>query len=184
MENVNFFLLLIVPLLCDLKMAPLNILTVSLISVHYYLFHDSGPYQRETSSLTCTANQQTGFYVIGASVMKELHCNQFYCGFNFTQHKTRRQQKTARVEHDTTQHNRGATQENMSTTRHNTRQHECNTRQYEYNTRQHEYNTSAKQPKSYFGLFISWLHTRSLVQQALKLCLCYKTQKTENRFFL
>ena len=35
-----------------------------------YLFHDGGPYHIETSSLTCTANQWTGFYMIGTSVMK------------------------------------------------------------------------------------------------------------------
>ena len=36
------------------------------------LFHGGGPYRRETSSLICAANQWTGFYMIGVSVMKEL----------------------------------------------------------------------------------------------------------------
>ena len=37
-----------------------------------YLFHDGGPYHIETSSVICIANQWTGFYIIGVSVMKEL----------------------------------------------------------------------------------------------------------------
>ena len=36
------------------------------------LYHDGGPYHIETSPLTCHANQSTGFYMIGTSVMKEL----------------------------------------------------------------------------------------------------------------
>ena len=36
------------------------------------LFHDGGPYHTETSPLICSVNQWTGFYMIGASVMKEL----------------------------------------------------------------------------------------------------------------
>ena len=36
------------------------------------IFHDGGPYHIETSLLTCRANQWTGFYMTGASVMKEL----------------------------------------------------------------------------------------------------------------
>ena len=36
------------------------------------IFHGGGPYHRETSPLTCKANQWTGFYMTGASVMKEL----------------------------------------------------------------------------------------------------------------
>ena len=105
-------------------------------------------------------------------------------------------QKATRV---TTRHNT-TTQDNTSATRHNTRQHKCNRKQHEYNRRQHKttrvqhqkagvqheatrYNTSTKQHKIYFDLFTSSLHTRSLVYQALKLCLCCKTQKTENPFF-
>ena len=37
-----------------------------------YLFHDGGRYHIETSPLICSANQWTGFYMITASVMKEL----------------------------------------------------------------------------------------------------------------
>ena len=36
------------------------------------LFHDIGLYHVETSPLICGANQWTGFYMITASVMKEL----------------------------------------------------------------------------------------------------------------
>ena len=36
------------------------------------LFHDRGPYHIETSSLICSVNQSTGFYMIGTSVIKEL----------------------------------------------------------------------------------------------------------------
>ena len=37
-----------------------------------YLSHDVDPYHIETSPLICRANQWTGFYMIGTSVMKEL----------------------------------------------------------------------------------------------------------------
>ena len=33
--------------------------------------HDRGLYHLETSPLICSANQRTGFYMIGTSVMKE-----------------------------------------------------------------------------------------------------------------
>ena len=36
------------------------------------LFHTRGPYYIETSPMTCSANQCTGFYTIGTSDMKEL----------------------------------------------------------------------------------------------------------------
>ena len=36
------------------------------------LFHDGGCYYIETSPLICRANQLTGFYMIMASIMKEL----------------------------------------------------------------------------------------------------------------
>ena len=36
------------------------------------LFHEGGRYYIETSPLICSANQWTGFYMITASVMKEL----------------------------------------------------------------------------------------------------------------
>ena len=44
-----------------------------MIQVLAYLFHNAGPYHIETSPLICIANQWTGFYMIGASVMKELN---------------------------------------------------------------------------------------------------------------
>ena len=39
---------------------------------NFRLFHDEGSYHIETSPLICRANQSTGFYMIGTSVMKEL----------------------------------------------------------------------------------------------------------------
>ena len=36
------------------------------------LFHDGGPYHIETSPLIYSANQWTGFYMKGTSIMKEL----------------------------------------------------------------------------------------------------------------
>ena len=109
-------------------------------------------------------------------------------------------QKTTRVttRHNTRQHD--ATQGNTSTTRHNTTQHDTtrhNTRQHEYNTRQHNttrVNTSPTRDNTgttrvqnniKFTLiyFTSSLYTRSLVYQALNLCLHGKLQKTENCFF-
>ena len=41
-------------------------------------FHDGGPYHIETSPLIYKANQWTGFYIIGTSVMKELNSNHLY----------------------------------------------------------------------------------------------------------
>ena len=37
------------------------------------LFHDGGQYHIETSPLICSSNQWIGFYMISASVMKELN---------------------------------------------------------------------------------------------------------------
>ena len=45
---------------------------ISLMSLHHYLFYDGGCCHVETSPLICSANQRTGFYMITASVMKEL----------------------------------------------------------------------------------------------------------------
>ena len=42
------------------------------------LFHDGGPYHIETSPLICSANQWSGFYMIGTSVMKELRITLIY----------------------------------------------------------------------------------------------------------
>ena len=41
--------------------------------IRAYLFHPRRPYHIETSALICSANQWTCFYMITASVMKELH---------------------------------------------------------------------------------------------------------------
>ena len=38
----------------------------------FKLFHDGCPYHMETSPLICSANQRTGFYMTGTSIMKEL----------------------------------------------------------------------------------------------------------------
>ena len=42
------------------------------IALVFQLFHDGGRYHIESSRLICSANQWTGFYMISASVMKEL----------------------------------------------------------------------------------------------------------------
>ena len=42
------------------------------INANFNFFDDGGPYHIETSPLISSANQWTGFYVIGTSVMKEL----------------------------------------------------------------------------------------------------------------
>ena len=49
-----------------------HFLTLPPTHYHFELFHDGGPLYMETSPLTCSANQWAGFYVTGASVMKEL----------------------------------------------------------------------------------------------------------------
>ena len=43
-----------------------------LLSQVYLTLHDEGCYHIETNPLICRANQWTGFYMIMASVMKEL----------------------------------------------------------------------------------------------------------------
>ena len=35
--------------------------------------HDAGPYNIDTSPVSCSANQWTGFYMIETSVIKELN---------------------------------------------------------------------------------------------------------------
>ena len=35
--------------------------------------HDGAPYHKETSSMICKTNQWSGFYIIGASVMKRVN---------------------------------------------------------------------------------------------------------------
>ena len=37
-----------------------------------WIFHDEGPYYKETNPLICRTNQWTGFYTIKTSVMKVL----------------------------------------------------------------------------------------------------------------
>ena len=49
----------------------------ALILLHH-LFYHSGPYHIETSLLICRANQWTGVYMIGTSVMKELKASNFF----------------------------------------------------------------------------------------------------------
>ena len=41
-------------------------------------FHFGGPYHVETSPLNCSANQWTGFYMIGTYIMKELNFAHLY----------------------------------------------------------------------------------------------------------
>ena len=45
--------------------------TFGLIQYCFKLFHDGGLYHIEISPLICSANQWTGFYMIGAFVMKK-----------------------------------------------------------------------------------------------------------------
>ena len=47
------------------------------ICKEHQLFHDGGGYHIEKSPLICTANQWTGFYMIGTSVKKELKVTLF-----------------------------------------------------------------------------------------------------------
>ena len=46
--------------------------TVTWLNMSNELFHDGGPYHIETSPLIYTANQWTGFYMIGLSAIKVL----------------------------------------------------------------------------------------------------------------
>ena len=46
--------------------------TQSFFTLHLTL-HDEGPYHIKTSPLICRANQWAGFYMVGASVMKNLN---------------------------------------------------------------------------------------------------------------
>ena len=48
----------------------------SIFNYDIWIFHDGGRYDIETSLLICSANQWTGFYMIKASVMKELTAKQ------------------------------------------------------------------------------------------------------------
>ena len=50
------------------------VLDIDQLVICVKLFHDGGPYHIEISPLICRANQWTGFYMIGTSVMKELNC--------------------------------------------------------------------------------------------------------------
>ena len=52
---------------------PYNLPCITIDTPSSYLFHDGGRYHIETSSLICRANQWTSFYMITASVMKELN---------------------------------------------------------------------------------------------------------------
>ena len=56
-------------------------LECSIIVLVSYLFHDGGSYYTLETSPLIYINQWTGFYMIGASVMKELIVN-----FHFIQH--------------------------------------------------------------------------------------------------
>ena len=47
----------------------------SLEATNYLLLHDGRPYHVETNPLICKANQWTGFYMIGTSVMNDLISN-------------------------------------------------------------------------------------------------------------
>ena len=55
------------------KIANDVIVELSFKSWMFSTFHDGGLYHIETSPLICRSNQWTGFYMIGASVMKGLN---------------------------------------------------------------------------------------------------------------
>ena len=60
---------------CSVKNVFLKILQNSQKNIFagvFFFFHDGGRYQIETSPLICRANQWTGFYIVTASVLKEL----------------------------------------------------------------------------------------------------------------
>ena len=110
-----------------------------------------------------------------------MFCIKFFCRLNYQNSYTLRSSLE------------NYTSKQFDTTLVNTRQHDQTTTQHETTQVQHETrrvqhektrdNTNTKQPQICFDLFISSLHARSRVCQAPKLCLCCKTQKTENRFF-
>ena len=52
--------------------APFQILDEWLLLQRFLLFHDGGPCHTESSSMICSANQQTAFYLLRTSAMKEL----------------------------------------------------------------------------------------------------------------
>ena len=113
-----------------------------------------------------------------------IFCFKLFCRLNYQNSYTLRSSLENYTSNNTTQH---------ESTRHNTRQHEYNTTQHETTQVQHETtrvqhettrdNTNTKQLKICFNLFISSLHARSRVYQALNFRFWCKTQKTENRFF-
>ena len=55
------------------KIANDVIVELSFKSWMFSIFHDGGLHHLETSPLICRSNQWTGFYMIGASVMKGLN---------------------------------------------------------------------------------------------------------------
>ena len=45
----------------------------AIVSYLFKFFHDGNRYHIETSPLICSTNQRTGFHMITASIMKDLH---------------------------------------------------------------------------------------------------------------
>ena len=60
------------PLLCPVALQCDNVIKTDQSNDDQLNFHDGGRYHIETSQLICRANQWTGFYMILASVVKEL----------------------------------------------------------------------------------------------------------------
>ena len=72
-----FFICIYMKLLCSNEGKTFLVLSISWgfwvrLSFCFELFHEGGRYHIETSQLICSASQWTGFYIITASVMKEL----------------------------------------------------------------------------------------------------------------
>ena len=73
----NFFIISIIPIIINAIIAAMVIYAAIFNFLVFFiqlrkLFHDGDPYNLEISRLICSANQWTGFYMIGASVIKEL----------------------------------------------------------------------------------------------------------------
>ena len=89
MKPERFFFLTVFESFAKCSFQPKNQLTKQFLQCNTQVFSDRGPYRIETSPLICRADQWTGFYMIGISVMKELNlvpisCNDQSLIYSFT----------------------------------------------------------------------------------------------------